>query len=65
MKHLYYLGILKEGLSAYSSPVMFISRKVMQDKRVGTDFRQLNIRIAKNNLAYPLLKKNILSIREL
>ena len=27
-----------------------------QDKRVVTDFRQLNICIAKNNLAYPLLK---------
>ena len=28
----------------------------MQDKRVVTDFRHLNMRIAKNNLAYPLLK---------
>ena len=27
-----------------------------QDKRVMTDFRHLNMRIAKNNLAYPLLK---------
>ena len=27
-----------------------------QDKRVMTDFRDLNMRIAKNNLAYPLLK---------
>ena len=35
---------------------MLISRKVMQDKRVVTDFRHLNMRIAKNNLAYPLLK---------
>ena len=26
------------------------------DKRVGTDFRHSNMRIAKNNLAYPLLK---------
>ena len=56
MKRLCYLGILKEGFSAYSSPVMLISRKVTQDKRVVTDFRHLNIRIAKNNLAYPLLK---------
>ena len=37
MKCLCYLGILKEGFSAYSSPVMLISRKVMQDKRVVTD----------------------------
>ena len=29
MKRLCYLGILKEGLSAYSSPVMLISRKMM------------------------------------
>ena len=50
------LGILKEGFSAYSSPVMLISRKVTQDKRVVTNFRHLNIRIAKNNLAHPLLR---------
>ena len=35
---------------------MLISRKATKDKRVVTDFRHLNIRIAKNNLAYPLLK---------
>ena len=56
MKRLCYLGILKEGFSAYSSLVMLISQKVTQDKRVVTDFRHLNMRIAKNNLAYPLLK---------
>ena len=56
MKRLCYLGILKEGFSAYSSPVMLISRKVTQDKRAVADFRHLNLRIAKNNLAYPLLK---------
>ena len=56
MKHLCYLGILKEDFSAYSSPVMLISRKVTQDKRVATDFRHLNVRIAKNNLAFPSLK---------
>ena len=53
---LYYLGILNEGFSAYSSPVMLITRKVTQDKRVVTDFGHLNVRIAKNNLAYPLHK---------
>ena len=56
MKRLCYFGILKEGVSAYSSPVMLISRKLMQDKRAVIDFRHLNMRIAKNNLAYPLLK---------
>ena len=56
MKRLCYLRILKEGFSAYSSPVMLISRKVTQDKRVLTDFIHLNTRISKNNLAYPLVK---------
>ena len=55
MKILCYLGILKQGLSAHFSPVMLKSRKVTKDKRVVTDFRHLNIRIAKTNLAYPLL----------
>ena len=35
---------------------MLISRKVTQDKRAVTDFTHLNVRIAKHNLAYPLLK---------
>ena len=35
---------------------MLINKKVTKDKRVVTDFRHLNVRIAKNNLAYPLLK---------
>ena len=56
MKRLSYLGIMTEGFSAYSSPVMLISRKMTQDKRVVTEFRHLNTRIAKNNLAYPLIK---------
>ena len=43
MKRLCYMGILKEGFSAYSSPVMLISRKLTKDKRVVTDFRHLNV----------------------
>ena len=46
MKHLCYLGMLKEGFSAYSSPVILISRKLTQGKRVVMDFKHLNIRIA-------------------
>ena len=34
MRRLCYLGILKEGFLAYSSPVMLISRKLTSDKRV-------------------------------
>ena len=33
MKWLCYMGILKEGFSAYSSPVMLISGKLTKDKR--------------------------------
>ena len=50
------MGILKEGFSAYSSPVMLISRKLTKDKRVVTDFRHLNVQIAKKNLAYLLVR---------
>ena len=46
---------IERSFSAYSSPVMLISRKLTQDKRVVTDFRHLNTTIAKNNLAYPLV----------
>ena len=56
IKRLCYLRILKEGFSAYSSPVMLISRKMMHDKRFVTNFRHLNMHIAKNNLVYLLLK---------
>ena len=56
MKQLCYLGILKEGFSPHSSPVRLISRKLTKDKKVVTDFRHLNVRIVKNNVAYHLLK---------
>ena len=55
-KRLCYMGILKEGFLSYSSSVMLISRKLTKDKRVVMDFRHLNVRIAKNNLAYPLVR---------
>ena len=69
MKHLCYLGILKKGFSPHSSPVMLISRKVTQDKRIVTDFRHLNVRIVKNKFAYPFVRvtfsvlSNSLSVR--
>ena len=47
---------LHQGFSAYSSPVMLINRKLTKDKRVVTDFRYLNVRSAKNNWAYPLVR---------
>ena len=51
-----YLGIQKEGCSAYCSPVILICRKLTKDKRVVMDFCHLNMHNIKNNLAYPLLK---------
>ena len=56
MKCLCYLGILKEGFLPYSSPGMLITWKATQYKRIVTDCRHLNIRIVKNNLAYPLVR---------
>ena len=58
MKRLCYMGILKR-FSAHSSPVRLISRKLTKDKRVVTNFRHLNMRIAKNNLAYPLVRNTL------
>ena len=56
MNRLCYMGILSEGFLAYSSMVMLISRKLTKDKMLVMDFRHLNVRIAKNNLAYPLVR---------
>ena len=56
MKRLCYMGILREGYSAYSSLVMLISRKLTKDERVVTDFWYLNVRIANNNLTYLLVR---------
>ena len=41
---------------------MFIIRKMTKDTRVVTDFRHPNMCIAKNNLAYPLLKDTFLML---
>ena len=38
MKQLCYMGILKEGFSAYSSLVILRSRKLTEDKRMVTYF---------------------------
>ena len=54
------MGILKEGFSACSSLVILISRKLTKDKRVVTDFRHLNVRIAKIKVAYPLVRDTFL-----
>ena len=64
LKQLCYMGILKEGFLAYFSLVMFISRKLTKNERVVTDFRHLIVRIAKNNLACPLVRDTIFRVRK-
>ncbi len=59
MKRLVALGILTENTTSHTSPVMLISRKVTSDKRPVTDFRELNCRILKRNIATPLLRCHV------
>ena len=40
--------------------ITLFKSRLTQDKRVVTDFRHLNVRIAKNNLAYPLVRESFL-----
>ena len=49
-------GNSEGNILSFLSPVMLISRKLTKDKTVVTDFRHLNVRIAKNNLAYLLVR---------
>ena len=51
---------IKGRISPYSSPVMLTSQKLTEGKRIVMDFRHLNVRIAKNNLAYPLSRDTFL-----
>ena len=39
------LGILKKGMSSYSSPIVLIPRKLAGIPRIVTDFRHLNRRL--------------------
>ena len=64
MRRVCYLGILKEGFLAYSSPVMLISRKMTSDKRVVKDFRHLNMRIAKNKSGISIIERYFCIIRK-
>ena len=64
MKRLCYMGILKEGFLAYSSPVMLISRKLTKDKRVVTHFGHLNVRIEKKQLSLSIGQRHFPSVRK-
>ena len=62
MDRLVKLGILKKGLSGYSSPAMAIPRKNSDIPRVVGDFRYLNKRLVKLNMTFPLVRECIQAI---
>ena len=50
------LGIMKKGMSSYSSPIMLIPRKLGGIPRIVTDFRLLNTRLVRLNPSIPLVR---------
>ena len=53
------LGILRKGMTSYSSPVMLIPRKTTNRLRIITDFRHLNNRLVRLNPSIPLVRDAI------
>ena len=53
------LGILKKGMSSYSSPIMLTTRKLTGIPRIVTDFRHLNSRLVMLQPGIPLVRDAI------
>ena len=53
------LGILEVGHQSHTSPVLLLSKKNTNEKRVVTDFRFLNSRIQRLNHPFPLFSETI------
>ena len=53
------LGILRKGMSSYSSPIMLIPRKLTGIPRIVTDFRHLNNRLVTLQPSIPLVRDAI------
>ena len=53
------LGILKKGMSSYSSPIMLIPRKLSGIPRIVIDFRHLNSRLVTLQPSIPLVRDAI------
>ena len=53
------LGILKKGMTSYSSPIMLIPRKQGGIPRIVTDFRHLNSRLVVLQPSIPLIRDAI------
>ena len=56
MDRLEKLGIIRKGLTGYSSPVLLVKRKQQNLYRVVTDFRVLNERLVRVNHAFPIVQ---------
>ena len=56
MQSLVHLGFQKQNMSPCSLLIMLIARKNMNLKRIITDFRFLNNRSQRLNLAFPLIR---------
>ena len=56
MDRLEKLGIIKKGLTRYSSPVLLVKRKQQNLYRVVTDFRVLNERLVRVNHTFPIVR---------
>ena len=56
MDRLEKLGIIKKGLTGYSSPVLLVKRKQQNLYRVVTDFRILNEQLVRVNHAFPIVR---------
>ena len=56
MDRLEKLGIIRKGLTGYSSPVLLVKRKQQNLYRVVTDFRVLNERLVQVNHAFPIVR---------
>ena len=56
MDRLEHLGIIRKGLTGYSSPVVLVKRKNQNLYRVCSDFWILNEKLLKINHAFPLVR---------
>ena len=56
MDRLEHLGIIRKGLTGYSSLVVFVKQKNQNLYRVCSDFRILNKKLLKINHAFPLVR---------
>ena len=56
MDRLEHLGIIRKGLTGYSSPVVLVKRKNQTLYQVCSDFRILNEKLVKINHAFPLVR---------